>query len=121
MDKEVFKFWQRNNTPVSLMVHRAPSHDLVRAQVEIGAVRAFEEAQELIENLPEIKLWMNGKELERIILLRNQLKPNMLGWRVFTLAKYVQVDEKEQAILPTRRERFITWIKSFNWRLEPWA
>lgn len=131
MNEEIIRFWQRNNTPVSLMAQKAPVHDLVRQQVEVAARIVYEEVQEIIENVSEIRPYMNGNELERIILFRNLLKPNILGWRVFEVGKCVQAHKHDSEIIKlqtkvakleklSKSERFFNWLKSFNWELDPW-
>jgi len=72
-EREIYEFWARNKTPVGLMVQRARQHGVSEQQVEAAARIVFEEVKDIIENVPEIKLYMNGKELERVILFRNML------------------------------------------------
>ena len=119
MNREVEKFWQRNNTPIRLMMQKAWKHGVKPKQVEAAAHIVYEEVQELIENVPEIKLGLNGKHLEKIILLRNHLKPNVLGWRVFQVAKFVKLHE-ETGEPVIEKKNIWQKIKSFNWRIDPW-
>ena len=119
MRKEIIEFWRQNKTPIGLMRQKARNHNVKPQQVEIAAQIVFEEVKEIIENVPEISWHMNGSQLERIILLQNHLRPNVLGWRVFTVAKFVEIDEKTGEI-PEPKKGLINWIKSWKWELDPW-
>ena len=146
MNQEIIDFWQRNNTPIGLMVQNAPKHGVTAKQVERAAQIVYEEAQEIIENVPELKPYMgfytfNGKKRERTLvtsksyektwLFRNQLKKNMLGWRVFIVAKSVKAKaydselvtaRKQIRVLEDKLEKKGLWyrLKNMNWRIPPW-
>ena len=131
MNQEIIEFWQRNNTPIGLMVQNAPKHGVTAEQVELAAALVYREVQEIVENVPEIKPGMNGKEYEKVILLRNQLKKNMLGWRVFIVAKSIKAhsydgelakSKKRIEILEKKLEKKGFWyrLKTINWEIPQW-
>ena len=131
ISKELIEFWQRNNTPIGLMVQKGRSHGVKRQQVERAAQLVYEEAQEIVENVPEIKPWTNGAEYARVILFRNQLKRNMLGWRVYMVAKSVLAATYDSELSKSKNkiekleERLVKrtlWhrIKLIDWRIPSW-
>lgn len=131
MKKDVVEFWRRNKTPIGLMVQRGRGNGLKAQQIERAALIVFEEVEDIVANLSEIKPYMNGRHLEKVILLRNQLKPNMLGWRVFIIAKHIKASQYDTELTQSKakvkklekaleKKGFFSWLKSLNWEFDPW-
>jgi hypothetical protein len=135
MDAEIIEFWQRNKTPIGLMVQSSRPYGITPQQVERAAQIVYEEVQEIIYNVPEIYPYTNGTEYARIILLRNHLKPNRLGWRVHDVAKRVKATDYDSELMRSKkrireledkiekksiRHRFRQWLKNINWEIPEW-
>jgi hypothetical protein len=124
MSQEIKDFWVRNNTPIGVMRLRAPKRLVKPHQVEIAARIVYEEVQDIIYNVPEIKVLTSDRQLERIILLRNQLKPAMLGKSVFRVAPFVGAKEEdtEKAIAQTRVKELEARLEAGRWhqRIARW-
>jgi hypothetical protein len=84
----------------------------------------YEEVQDIIYNVPEIKVLTSDRQLERIILLRNQLKPAMLGKSVFRVAPFVGAKEEdtEKAIAQTKVKELEARLEAGMWhhRIARW-
>ena len=135
MNQEIIEFWQRNKTPIGLMVQNAGAHGVTAQQVERAAQIVYEESQEIIFNVPEIYVHTNGNELAKIILFRNMLKRNRLGWRVFIVAKCIKATAYDSELAQSKRKveelktrieksslsyRFKQWFKTIKWELDEW-
>jgi len=135
MNQEIIEFWQRNKTPIGLMVQNARLHGVTPQQVERAAQIVYEEAQEIIFNGPESYIHTNGNDVARIVLFRNMLKPNRLGWRVFIVAKSLRAAEYDTELAQSKRKvkeletkiekkklsyRFKQWFKTIKWELDEW-
>jgi hypothetical protein len=126
MMQEIVEFWQRNKTPVGRMVYVGETRrGLKREQIEIAAQEIYWEANELLENLPELRGDMGVRTREKIILMRNSLEPARLARKVYEYAQNVPVKhEKDNNIMLgelldrvkcienklTWKKRLITWF-----------
>jgi len=135
MNLEIIEFWQRNKTPIGLMVQSAKRDGITPQQVERAAQIVYEEVQEIIYNVPELYIYTNGNDYKRIILLRNHLKPNRLGWRVHEVAKSVRASDYDSELAQSKKRikqleekiekkafiyRFKQWFKTIKWELDEW-
>ncbi len=135
MDREILDFWKDRNLPVGLMVQKVGKWGVTRAQVERAAELVFEEAWEIVENVPEIYPYTTDDEYRHIILFRNMLKPNHLGWRVNVVSKSISAKDYEDEL--TRSKKYVVeleesiekgtlryrlgkWWQGINWELDEW-